>query len=211
MLPSAHALHALLSAVSVAVLTEIFADFLKKQYPAQKEEFPIPSDRRLTDRRLHEDLLTANFKETLMRIPEEMKTQFLRHALRVCGRDGEEVRKTLFMDRGEAEALKKDGMQIGSHSYLHTPLYKKTEKEVRNDVRRAHEMLTQMYGSLSPVFSYPHGKADEITTRVLNEEGYCYGVTIERRGIKNDDQPFLIPRYDTTDIRELLKGKTTYE
>ena len=202
-LPSSHALHILMSFFAMPELLSLFQSFLKGQHPLLQEKYHIPSDRRLTSRRMHEDVRTANFKETIMRIPQEMKNEFITAALSEIKKETNDIIEMLFMKEEEIKELKKNGMHIGSHSYAHTPFEGKTKEQVENDLEHANAILSK-YGPLSPVFSYPHGRRDEAAVRALENKGFHFAVTIERRGVKKEDNPFLIPRYDAGDLTSYL-------
>ncbi|TSC78284.1 MAG: polysaccharide deacetylase [Parcubacteria group bacterium Gr01-1014_33] len=205
-LPAAHALHVLMSSESVSSLVRTFQEVVAAEFPSQKDEYPIPSDHRLTSKRMHEDILTANFKETLMQIPGDLQTAFLGTALSRSQKEPKALNQMLFMKKEEIREIQKSGMAIGSHSYAHAPLYEKQESEVRDDVERAKEILSGICEEISPVFSYPHGRADEMAHKVLQEEGFRYAVTIERRGVRKGDLPYLIPRYDAGDLQDFCGG-----
>ena len=201
-LPATHALHVLLSALSARSLADAFVDFLRARHPEEQERYHIPRDRRITNQRMHEDVLTANLKETLMRVPQEIKHSFISHALGIARRDEGEIRKSLFMGSGEMEEMEKNNMEIGAHSYAHVPLNEMDEHAVREDTGLAKKVLSGMCTRLSRAFSYPHGRTNDIVTRILKEEGFDCGVTIERRGVEKEDDAFLIPRYDAADLSE---------
>lgn len=199
-LPSVFVLHTLISFFSVPALVEFFEDFLKEQHPLAKNEYSIPPSTRLTSKRMHEDIITANFKETMMRIPPEMKAEFIEIMLARIGKETKDIRAGLFMNEEEIKELQKGGMHIGSHSYVHAPLYGRPRAEIERDLGRAGAVLSSRFGALSPVFSYPHGRANDTAIHVLQQEGVRYAVTVERRGVRGEDSPFLIPRYDTADL-----------
>lgn len=204
-LPTAHKIHNLLSRVPVGQLADKFNNFLKEFYPDLVENYLIPKDRRLTQKRLHEDLITANFKETMIMIPEDMKGRFLRFGFKTFGLNEKKISKELFMDESRVRSLKKAGMYIGNHSHHHYALNVINEETLRNDLRLSKGVLADILGEQPDVFSYPHGRGNESARKILREEDLKYAVTIEKRAIEKNDEPLLIPRYDTNDIRDFLK------
>ena len=203
-LPTAHRVHILLSRFSVDELVNIFHDYLREFYPDLRRQYLIPKDRRLTDRRQHEDIATANLKETLILLPEDIKAQFLRFCFKKLGLNAEKISQSLFMNEKHLRELGKLGMNIGSHTHNHYALDTLNEEALAKDVRLTNEILSAILGESPSVFSYPHGRIQSAVTRILKEEGFRYGVTIERRGIEVHDDRFLIPRYDTADVRDWL-------
>ncbi len=202
-LPTAHKIHNLLSRVPVGQLVDKFNGFLKEFYPDLVENYLIPKDRRLTQKRLHEDLITANFKETMIMAPEDMKGRFLRFGFKTFGLNEKKISKELFMDKDRVRLLQKAGMYIGNHSHHHYALNVINEETLRNDLRLSKDVLLDILGEQPKVFSYPHGRSNDAARKILQEEGIEYAVTIDKRAIEKNDEPLLIPRYDTNDIKRL--------
>lgn len=205
-LPTAHKVHNLLSMVPIGQLVDKFNGFLKDFYPDLVESYLIPKDRRLTQKRLHEDPITANFKETMIMVPEDMKGRFLRFGFKTFGLNEKKISKELFMDEDRVRSLKKAGMYVGNHSHHHYALNVINEETLRNDLQLSKDVFTDILGEQPDVFSYPHGRSNESARKILREEGIKYAVTIEKRAIEKDEDPLLIPRYDTNDIKTYLEA-----
>src|SRR3989338_4606904 len=75
--PSAHKIHLLLSKISPDELVIMFSSFMAREYPGKAEQYFIPTDRRIFERRQHENLVVANFKETLSAIPVDIKNKYI--------------------------------------------------------------------------------------------------------------------------------------
>lgn len=203
-LPSAHRVHVLLSHFSVAELIRLFHVFLKDFYPDLASQYRIDIKKRLTQRRLHEDIATANFKETLIVLPEDIKAQFLRYCFKKFNLDADEINRDIFIGEKEIRILKKDGLEIGSHTHNHYALDAISPSTFTGDIKLSAATLLNLTNQSPSVFSYPHGRLQEAVKPVLTEVGFKYAVTIERRGLKTDDDKFLIPRYDAADIKVFL-------
>ena len=204
-LPLAHKIHILTSRMTMEELATIFNAFLSDSFSAYAGEYHIPSDRRITDRRLHEDALSANVKETLIMIPREIRDAFFDIMLKDKLNINEaEVCKDLFMDKTEMQKLEQEGFTIGSHTHLHESLEHKDEQFLQNDVRASCDVLSQFLSRKPAIMSYPHGRSHEIMRNVLKEAGFTHGVTIERRALCAADDPFLLPRFDTMDLKVYL-------
>ncbi len=199
-LPSAHKVHILLSRFSVEEMIEFFHKFIADFYPDLKSHYFIPKDKRLTDKRLHEDIPSANFKETLISLPEDIRGRFLRHCFKVNGLNEKKISRELFMSQEEVKNLRKAGMMIGGHSHGHYAMSIDDELFLKKDVQLSRQILTDLLGEAPAVFSYPHGRYGDAAVKVVKEAGFQYALTIERRGVQATDNPFLIPRYDTADL-----------
>lgn len=203
-LPAAHKIHILLSRFNADQMIDPFHNFLGEFYPDLKNQYIIPKDRRLTERRMHEGVATANFKETLIGLPEDIRGQFLRYSFKVNKLNEEKISGNLFMSQKEIAELKDAGMAIGSHSHGHYSMSGDDEIFLRKDIKLSKEILGDITGGDPRWFSYPHGRSSPVAERVLAEEGFDLAVTIQRKKIGSVDGPFAIPRYDTMDIKEYL-------
>jgi len=199
-LPAAHKVHVLLSRFSVHAMIDFFHKFMAEFYPDLRAQYVIPKDKRLTDKRLHEDIPSANFKETLIALPEDIRGRFLRHCFKVNGLSEKKVSRELFMSREEIKNLQKAGLIIGGHSHGHYAMSIDDELFLKKDVELSRQILTDLLGAAPTVFSYPHGRYGNAAVKVIKEAGFEYALTIERRGLTLEDQRFLIPRYDTADL-----------
>lgn len=118
-LPSTHKIHALLSHSSTAELIKIFHGFIREFYPDLETAYSVPADRRLFERRKHEDISTANFKETMISLPEDIKGRFLRYCFKMMRLDEKKISRQIFMSQARIAELVNQGMEIGCHSHGH--------------------------------------------------------------------------------------------
>ncbi len=199
-LPSAHKVHVLLSRFSVEEMIDFFHKFMSEFYPDLQIQYSIPKDKRLTDRRLHEDISTANFKETLIVLPEDIRGRFLRHCFKVNGLNEKKISRELFMGVEEIKNLKATGMTVGSHSHGHYAMSIDDEVLLKKDIELSKQILTDFLGEAPTVFSYPHGRYGKAAIKAVKEAGFRYALTIERRGVRAQDEPWVVPRYDTADL-----------
>ncbi|MEK9186007.1 MAG: polysaccharide deacetylase family protein [Patescibacteria group bacterium] len=203
-LPVAHKTHILLSRMSASAMIDAIHGFMDEFYPDLAERYRIPKDRRLMERRPHEEPMTANMKETLIALPEDIKAQFLRFCFKQIHLDEAKIAQELFMSPKEILDLQKRGMTIGNHSHSHYAFDIINESVMKNELQISQEVLTGLIGKKPETFSYPHGRYGELAKTILAGEGFRYAFTIERRGVSLNDHPFLIPRFDATDVRKFL-------
>ncbi len=203
-LPTAHKIHVLLSRVSAADTCDTFNKFIKEFYPDLQSSYQLPKDRRLTDRRMHEDICSANFKETMIVLPEDIKGQFLRYCFKNFGLNEKNICKEIFMSSEEIMDLKNQNMIIGGHSHNHYAMNVAGEEILRKDIRLNKEILAGILKTTPSMFSYPHGRYSDTALKVIKEAGYLYAFTIERRGVSAGDNQLLIPRNDTADLKNYL-------
>ena len=202
--PLAHKIHLISSRMSMEELANGFNAFLSRSFPAHKDEYHIPNDRRMTNRRLHEDALSANVKETLIMIPHNIRDAFLTETLQELHMNEADICKHLFMGEDEIRKLEHDGFMIGSHTHRHESLEHKNEQFLGEDVRTSRDVLSRFLSHAPSVISYPHGRINDAMRNVLTDAGFTHGVTIKRREVRSDDDAFLLPRFDTMDIKVFL-------
>ncbi len=203
-LPSAHKMHILLSRKSTEELVDFLNGFIAEFYPDLKEQYFIPKDRRLTDKRMHESPAAANLKETIIALPEDIRGRFLRHSFKVFGLNESKIAGNLFMNEKELAEMVAAGIELGSHSHSHYAMTDDNEGLHRRDVQLSKKIIQEIAGSAPRVFSYPHGRASDASAKVVREEGFVNGVGIARGAIAGSHNPFLLSRYDTMDIRDYL-------
>src|SRR3989344_61336 len=145
-LPAAHKIHILLSKFTADQMIDLFREFIDEFYPDLKNQYVVPKDRRLTDKRMHESIAVANFKETIIALSEDVRGQFLRYSFKKNGLDEEKISGNLFMDQEEIKDLRVAGMTIGSHSHGHYSMAGGDEDFLRKDVRLSREILAGITG-----------------------------------------------------------------
>lgn len=205
-LPATHKVHVLLSRLSPAQLTEIFHKFLDEFYPDLRQVYNVPLDRRLFERREHEDIVAANFKETMIGLPDDIKNRFLRFCFKKIGLDEAALSRQVFMTPGKVVELCRQKMAMGSHSHGHYSMAAVDLEFMKKDVQLSKDILTKMSGQEITVFSYSHGHNSVTGLKILTDLGFKHAVTIERRSLSRGDNPLLLPRYDTNDLRDFINN-----
>lgn len=199
-LPTAHKVHALLSSISAEEAVGLFNVYLSEFYADLREQYSIPKNRRLTDKRMHESPAAANLKETLIVLPEDIKGRFTRYAFKKLGLNEKKIAASVFMSESEVKDLADRGMTIGNHSHNHYTFDTIGQDTIKSEFNLSQPILTRVLGKAPEIFSYPHGRNNEASRQVLEAEGFKYAFTIEKRGVLKGDDPLAIPRYDTNNF-----------
>ncbi|MBI4992201.1 MAG: polysaccharide deacetylase family protein [Candidatus Harrisonbacteria bacterium] len=196
-LPPAHQIHFLLSKVPAEKLIDLFNDF--------QNQYQIPKDRRVNPKkRLFEDILIANFKETMMSAPQDLTEPFLGHCFENLSLDPEKFGRGTFMDEPEILSLRNTGFSIGSHAHKHYLEESINQKYFPSEVRDSKKILGRLLGEDPTIFSYPHGRHNNEVIALLKEEGFKHAFITDPRPPRAGDNPYLIPRLDTNDIKKLI-------
>lgn len=85
-------------------------------------------------------------------------------------------------------------INYGSHSHYHKFLIRKEKKFIRDDLRKAHNILKEKLNSKIKMFAYPFGESNKKIQDVLKEFDY-YGLTQESGSIDKYLQKLKIPRF----------------
>jgi peptidoglycan/xylan/chitin deacetylase (PgdA/CDA1 family) len=86
---------------------------------------------------------------------------------------------------------------IGSHGLWHRHLSQLSDAEIRFELQRSHDILSQELGEdFLPVFAYPWGDYSERVLAQMEHSPYRYAFTVQTAQWLNDSQNrFEIPRY----------------
>lgn len=202
-LPSIHKLHILLSKFSAG---ELIGEFNKMQ----KNGRPISKTRRMyKNKRLDDDILTANLKETLTVIPPCVKDNFINSIFKKLNLNEAALIKYLFMNADEIKELCGAGFTLGNHSYNHNNLAGFGVIDIRADMKKSKKVISDFFGSVgeSEIFSYPSGRWNRDVLKVLKEEGFKYALTTKEKSVSRADSALLIPRCDANNISDFLDAK----
>lgn len=203
-LPSTHKIHVLLSHSSSLELIDTFHKFIGEFYSDLENAYIIPKDKRLFERRKHEDLLTANFKETMISLPEDIKGRFLRYCFKRLHLDEKKISEEIFMSKDDVVNLCNQNMEIGSHSHGHYSMSATGIDFLKKDIQISKDILSNLLSKDIDTFSYSHGHYTDFGIKVLKDMGFKNAVTIEPRSVTKEDNAFLLPRYDANDIRDFI-------
>ncbi|HEY4486801.1 MAG TPA: polysaccharide deacetylase family protein [Candidatus Paceibacterota bacterium] len=208
-LPATHAMHILLSSQSSEDLVGNFNTFLSATFPDMVGQFYISKTKRLTmERKMYDDVSTANLKETMNRVPRNIRDTFLEMIFKELGLDKEKISSALFMTPLEIKDLYRKGYLIGSHAHSHEALDTTEESLAWEEIRTSKKILKELLGTPVTVLVYPQSGPKIVPQAMLKEEGLRFALSTERRGVLKGDDPYLIPRYDTNDIRDFLDTTT---
>lgn len=207
LLPFVHRVHVLLAHFDIVDLIDRFNTLVKESFPNLVASLIISKDHRRPESTRNDyggDFRVDNFKETMALVPEEVRERFMNQCFTELKLSLEDLRERLFMAENELRELRHSGFLIGNHTYHHVPVDQLSASEFQKELKKANAKLQAILGEQPSVFSYPWGRSSPVAMGVLERTGFNQAVTIERRGVASDDDPLLIPRYDTNDLRDFL-------
>lgn len=199
-LPATHKIHVLLSRFTASELIDASNTFLKENYP-KSIEYLIPKDRRITEtRKLRDDIKTANFKETINILPNALGEEMLNWLFQKLGLNEKTIVRDLFMTENNIIGLAKEGFMFGSHGHHHLALDTQKDSSIQHELQLSKQHIGTLTNILPTIVSYPHGGVNNNVITIAKKEGFLYGLSIMRGGVKKDTNQYQIPRYDTNDI-----------
>lgn len=196
-LPAAHKIHVLLSRVDTEKLIDLFNEAHKA--------YLIPKNKRISKtKRLFESVLVANFKETMIAAPRDLRDKFLTRCFKGLDLDAAAYARQMFMDEREIKDIASSGFEVGSHSNGHYFGDDAGREHLKKDALDSIKILRGVADAKPVIFSYPHGRYGEIAAGVLKDAGFNHAVTIEARAVGAGDNQYFIPRFDTNDLKKFM-------
>lgn len=115
----------------------------------------------------------------LLKLLTEHERQLALAELRATSTSPAPHRRQLTVD--EVRELEAGGVAIGNHTLTHPCLDRCDDDQVRTEVLRAHELLTDLLGHPPTSFAYPNGNTDDRAHRLLTQVGYRSGFLYNHR------------------------------
>ncbi len=97
------------------------------------------------------------------------------------------------MNWDEVSKLAESGWSVGSHSCTHRDLTRLTHDEIEEEARRSMEEIRKRTGKKPDFFSYPFGRTNENTAKIVQKCGYRGALTSYPRDNRTFD-PFRAGR-----------------
>lgn len=112
-----------------------------------------------------------------------------------------------YVNRKDLIKMESDGNILGSHSFTHPVMSKKTCKEQLEEIRESFNFLNDLSSSAdNNTYCHPYGgfhSFDRNTIDILNDLGVSYSFNVESRNIKSTDLISgrqHLPRYDCNEF-----------
>lgn len=200
-IPATHKIHVLLSERHASDIVRMLEKFMQREHPLIAEKYRIPRKKRLRPAtRKFDDLLTANLKDTLVALPPEIKNCFLEECFKLFSLREGDICKKFFMSKDQIRKLKAEGMTIGSHTHRHFALDELDYSRQMTEINTSKNILEDFLDTKICLFSYPHGRFQNYTLDILKNLGFEFAVILKGRGVKQNNDCFTLPRYDTNDL-----------
>lgn len=90
--------------------------------------------------------------------------------------------------------MRQAGMEFGSHSHTHPDLSNRSVDFLINEILTSKATIEEHIGQPVRVFSYPAGRYDDLTIRVVKSASFWAAVTTEWGATQSFDKRFQMPR-----------------
>lgn len=103
----------------------------------------------------------------------------------------------LMMGWDDIRAIKKEGVEIGSHSANHPILSKDIHLDnIKHELKKSGEEIEKETGKFPLTISYPFGIYNNEAKKIAKEVGYKMGLTVFPKEYFFNEDPFEIPRIE---------------
>lgn len=137
-------------------------------------------------------------------LPYELRRSICLDLLKeFLGVSEEQLAKDLYMGLDQIKEMQAAGMFFGGHGYKHKWLNSLSIEEIKEETEHTIEFLKDVgMETKNWAICYPYGGFNQEVLQVLSENSCLIGFTTEMRVADlSIDNPLLIPRLDTNDIK----------
>lgn len=85
--------------------------------------------------------------------------------------------KAEYLNWDDIRQLKKEGIEIGSHTYSHFVLTQANQKDLENELVSSKAKIEKEIDSVVEAFSYPKGRVNNVVALAVKNAGYKYAIT----------------------------------
>lgn len=135
-------------------------------------------------------------------IPEKIRSEIASILFeKYVGLSESDFSRELYMNRDQIRCLKENGMFIGLHGYDHYWLGNLSQEDMKNDIKKALEVMDEFIDQKKWVMNYPYGSFNEDVIEYIARHGCQLGLTTEVRVANLDiDDKYQTPRFDCNDF-----------
>ena len=125
-----------------------------------------------------EAVAPADLVRWMKRLPNADRMQAIDELRGSAGRRSKPVPQ---LRAEELRTMESARIAIGNHSLTHPCLSTCTDEQIVHEVRRSHDLLTQMLGHEPIAFAYPDGDHDPRVIRAVGDAGYRVAFRFDHR------------------------------
>jgi poly-beta-1,6-N-acetyl-D-glucosamine N-deacetylase len=107
----------------------------------------------------------------------------------------------------QLKEMESNGVIIANHSHTHPMFDQSTEEEIRAEFRASRKCFEEKGLNGYSIFAYPNGNFNEMTERILKEEGVEYAFLFDHKLNRLPINPMRISRLSVNDDTPLWKFK----
>lgn len=193
--------------IAVSDIQTLLCDLFSRMNYYRGQEYDFPSNEEL----YHEYAVANRFdccdvifiKRILQTVlPERLRSKIASELFEKYVATKEEIfARELYLNYDQMKLMKKSGMYFGIHGYDHYWMNRLKEQELKLDISKAIDCMSELIDANNWVINYPYGAySEEVITHVKSKGavlGLSTDVNIADLSICN---PHKLPRFDTNDF-----------
>jgi peptidoglycan/xylan/chitin deacetylase (PgdA/CDA1 family) len=142
-------------------------------------------------------------------LPSKIRTIICRLLLKdFLEEDENSISKSFYLSKENIKEMISEGMHFGSHGKSHLWFSGLDKTEQKKEITSSINFLDSLYNKdYNLTMSYPYGDYNETTLKILSECNFKLALTtVPQTYIKEKDNLFEIPRWDTNDYYPIKKN-----
>lgn len=146
-------------------------------------------------------------------VPEKLRNEMSSKLFaKYVGLSESNFARELYMNSDQIKCLKDNGMFIGLHGYDHYWLGNLPEKEMKQDIDKALEVMKPFIDINSWAMNYPYGSYNQGVIDYINSKGCVVGfTTVVNKADLNQENRFTLQRLDCNDFPPKSDNWKNYE
>ena len=122
----------------------------------------------------------------------------------------EKFAKQLYLTIEQLDCMKRNGMFIGLHSHSHASLDQLDWGQMKDEIQISKEFFKDFIDPNAWVMNYPYGASSKTVIEYIKTQGCQLALGVEsRQAIIDRDDPWNLPRYDTSDFPPITENYLT--
>ncbi len=142
-----------------------------------------------------------NLKHMIGIMPDELKNKILNKIFPLHFDDEKSFSEELYMNKEEIKEMSENGHEFGSHTRSHPILSHLSEGKQKEELFDSKRILEKILNKKINSLSYPYGKYNDATLKLVKETGYTNGIIVKPEDNSKNTNLFEINRYDCNDVK----------
>lgn len=184
---------------SIAFANE-FNSSIKNKFPELYHKFKVTDAFNEKTKRRWDDVLTSNLKYNIGSLDFDIKDIVVGNIFNKIFKEEDSFCRELYMNYDEMKEMLEHKMTFGGHTHTHPILSTLDKENQRYELRKSKQILEKNLGTEIKLFSYPNGRFNEDTLKLLKDEKYSCALSTKVKLNEGLVDKFQICRFDANDV-----------